>query len=140
MAVGFNGLPLVGGVEADAAFAVFKALLDDGVETGGEFDDGAVGEFASGADEGAPGVAELFGEKDFDAAGVAGAMADKAGLKDARVVEDEEIVLLEVGGQVSKLTVLPGLGGTIKHQHAGAVSFGGRILGNQLLGQFIIKG
>ena len=86
VAVGFDGLPFITmywGMQADAAFAMLEALFNDGVEAGREFDDGAGGEFAAGTNEGAPGIAQLFGEEDFDAAGVAGAVADEAGLEDA---------------------------------------------------------
>jgi hypothetical protein len=139
VAVGFDGLPFVFGVEADAAFAVFKAFFDAGFEARRELHHRAWREFAAGSYKGSPGVAELFGEEDFDAAGVAGAVADEAGFEDARVVEDEEIGGLEVAGEVAELAVLPGLGFPVEDQHAGAVAGSGRILGDQLLGQFIIE-
>ena len=139
MAVRLDGVPFVFRMEADATFAVFETLLNDGAKAFGEFHLRAGREFAARADEGAPGIAELFGEKNFDAAGVAGAVADEAGFKDAGVVEDEEIGWLEVGREVFKRTVFPGLCFAVEDQHAGAVAVFGGLLGDQRLGQFIIK-
>ena len=139
VAVGLDGVPLVFGVEADAAFAVFETLLDDGVEAFGEFDLGTWGKFAAGADQCAPSVAELFGEEDFDAAGVAGAMADESGFEDAGVVEDEQIGWLEECGEVFKRAVFPGFGLAVEDQHAGTVALFRGLLGDQLFGEVIIE-
>jgi len=115
VAMSFDCLPFVFSMESDAAFAVLEPFLDDGVETGSEFDESAGREFAAGTDEGAPGIVQLLGEKNFHAAGVAGAMADKAGLEDAGVVEDEEVAVLQVGREVAEQAVLPGLGSPVEY-------------------------
>ena len=139
VAVGFDGLPFVFGMKADAAFPMLQAIFNDGVEAGREFDDGAGGKFAAGTNEGAPGIAQLFGEEDFDAAGVAGAVADEAGLEDAGVVEDEKVAGFEVGREVAEQAVLPGLGAPVEHQHAGAVTLYWGLLGDQFVRKVIIE-
>ena len=137
--VRLNGVPVVIGIEPDAAFAVFETLLNNGVEAGGEFDARTGRKFASGADERSPGVAELFGEEDLDATGVAGTVTDEAGFEDAGIVEDEKVVGVEVCGEIAKCAVLPGLRLAIEDQHAGAVALRQGMLGDQLLREVIIE-
>lgn len=139
VAVKFDSPPLIIRIETDAPLAMFQALLDNGVEPWGEFDFSSIRKFASRTDKRSPCVAELLGQENLYAAGVARPMANEPRLEDARVVKDQQIALVKIRGKVAKVPVLPGLGGAIQHQHAGAVSFSRRILGNQLLGQFIIK-
>ena len=108
-------------------------------EAGREVHDGSRRELAPGPHQGAPAVSHLFGQEDFDAAGEPFAVSDEPRLEDARVVEHHRVARFHERREVPEEPILPGSGGPIEHQHARAVPFGGRILGNQLLGQFIIE-
>ena len=134
-----NGLPFVGSFQPHAAFAVFQSLFNDSAEAGCELHDSSRGELAPGPYEGAPAVAHLFGQEDFDAAGETQAVSDEPRLEDARVVEHHRVARFHERREVPEEPILPGASGSIEHQHARAVPFDGRILGNQLLGQFIIE-
>ena len=81
----------------------------------------------------------MFGEENFDAAGVAGAMADESGFEDAGVVEDEEIGWLEECWEVFKRAVFPGFGFAVEDQHAGTVALFRGLLGDQRFGEVIIE-
>ena len=134
-----NSAKVFGGREAESAFAVFGGSDDFGFQErrsvvgGGEVETLAGLNLAAGADEGGPGEGILrlrADEQHFDVAGVAGAMAMKAGGDHAGIVEDQAVAGVQVIGQVTKEAVFPASFGAMHHEHAGTSAVGGWGLGD----------
>ncbi len=121
--------------EADRPFAAF-ALSDDFDREVIELNDRARSEFAPGPNQSAPFALVFrnrFKKQDL------GFASQQARRQHAGVVQDDAIAFAQEGWELAELPVFESLLGAMNHEHPRAVAFGGRLLGDQLLGQFVIE-
>lgn len=85
------------------------------------------------------GVVGGFDEEPFDAALGGGAGDVESGGEDAGVVEDEKIGGVEEVGEVAGVAVFDGIGLEVDDHEAGVITLVGGVLGDEVLGQGVIK-
>ena len=84
-------------------------------------------------------VVFAFQKQDFEHAFVVFDMTENARGNNSRVVDNEQIALLQKGRQVVKMFVLHRIGGTIVDEKSRMVARIDRRLSNQLFGQIVIE-
>ena len=113
-------------------------------------DEGLAGlDLAAGADERGPLVrGELLGEQDFDAAGGCGrarlrvqaeAMGEEPRGKDAGVVEDEEVAVAQMRGEIGEEVIFNRAGRAVDSQHAAGATDLRRSLGDEFFGEIEVE-